>query len=355
MNCAKGTAYRKNRVGICIPTYKRPEQLIQCVRSIITAAKLYNAPIFITDDSTDDTNIETIRLLSEEYNNIVYIRNEQNLGIDKNILKCIDSCSCEYAWPIGEDDRMIPGAIEVVNEIIERNNNDISFIFANYVYVNNEVTHITSEKRINIDADKKMAAYEFFEKYGWSTGFIGSCIINKSLWSACDSSKYVGTFFAHVGTIFESIYGKNVLITSDVLILNRAEDSSTFTWSEYAFEVNFGWDVLMTKLSNIYGDDHCHKAIESSRILFTHNTIRFLVSKRADAIYGLTNFRKYVLNSNHNILYKTIAFFVAIMPPWFFKAIKQRIYSKLKSRSSETEIGLLLSTEHVIQISSHAK
>lgn len=327
-------------IGVCIPTYKRPEQLIQCVRSIIVAAKPYNVPIFITDDSTDDTNNDTLSQLCKEYEHIIYINNEQNLGIDKNILKCIDVCTCKYAWPIGEDDRIAPDAIEKVLGVLETHSNNIPFIFANYVYVNNEVTHITSEKRINIDADMEMGTTEFFEKYAWTIGFIGACIINKSLWSNIDSSKYVGTYFAHVGTILEYIFGEYVYVSSDIYVLNRAEDSTTFTWAEYSFDVNFGWDDMVSRLQQIYGVNSCKNAIESSRIIFNHNTIRYLCSKRADGVYNLKNFNTYVLKSDPSIVYKLSAYIVAIIPTSLFKLIKY-IYMKKKKHTFRNNMSLI--------------
>ena len=41
------------RLGICIPTYKRPDQLWLCVQSVIAAAAPYDVPICIADDSAD--------------------------------------------------------------------------------------------------------------------------------------------------------------------------------------------------------------------------------------------------------------------------------------------------------------
>lgn len=328
-------------IGICIPTYKRPEQLMQCVRSIIAAAQSYNVPIFITDDSTDDTNNDTIFQLSKEYKHIIYIKNEQNLGIDRNILKCIDVCTCEYAWPIGEDDRMLPNAIKKALGILKNNDNNIPFVFANYVYVNNDVTYITSEKRINIDADMEIGATDFFEKYAWTIGFIGSCIINKKLWSASDSSKYIGTYFAHVGMILEYLYDKKAFLIADTLILNRAENVATFTWSEKAFEVNFGWDNMIKAIEPIYGKMSYKKALTASKAIFKHHSLLFLLSKKADKIYDIHKYNIFVRNANYPISYKIIAHLVAYFPGFPLSILKKCVVgavSRLK-QNKRTKIS----------------
>src|SRR5579862_8549592 len=101
-------------LAVCIPTYKRPDQLQQCVRSVIAAAAPYCVPIVIVDDSTDDTNRQVIADLQAQYEYIATERNTSNQGIDRNIVRSVDLCPCEYAWILGEDDRMLPGAIRTV-------------------------------------------------------------------------------------------------------------------------------------------------------------------------------------------------------------------------------------------------
>ncbi len=107
------------KLGICIPTYKRPDQLRQCVDSIIASAAPFAVPIFIADDSTDETNAEAIAEIQGRYPHVIYEKNAKNLGIDRNILHCADICRCEYAWLMGEDDRMKAAAVSTVLDLLE--------------------------------------------------------------------------------------------------------------------------------------------------------------------------------------------------------------------------------------------
>jgi glycosyltransferase involved in cell wall biosynthesis len=89
------------QLAFCIPTYKRPDQLVACVRSIIQSGARFGVPIHIADDSTDETNVAAIAAVRAEYPHVVHHRNERNLGIDGNILHCVDVCDARYAWIMG--------------------------------------------------------------------------------------------------------------------------------------------------------------------------------------------------------------------------------------------------------------
>ena len=72
-------------LGICIPTYKRPDFLERCVMSAIKSADSRPSKIFISDDSCSNTNDFVIDKLTSLYNFIVINRNQNNQGIDQNI------------------------------------------------------------------------------------------------------------------------------------------------------------------------------------------------------------------------------------------------------------------------------
>ena len=68
-------------LGICIPTYKRPDQLKLCIESIIQAARPFDVPIFIADDSVDTTNHAVLNHLARDYPHLFITANDENLGI----------------------------------------------------------------------------------------------------------------------------------------------------------------------------------------------------------------------------------------------------------------------------------
>ena len=325
-------------LGICIPTYKRPDQLRQCVRSIIAAAAPHRVPIFIADDSADDTNTAAVAELQAEYPYLVCERNARNLGIDGNIVHSVDICGCDYAWLIGEDDRMLPEAITTILPILARETP--AFVAANYSYVNETISLVLREKQMLLTADRIEDSGVFFQNDAWAIGFIGSCIINKSRWQAVDPAPYIGTYFAHVGVILESIAGLSVHLVAQPLVLNRVGGAEVFTWSGDAFGVFGGWSKVVHLLEPLYGAAACDASAASFERGHGLNTVRFLMAKRADRLYTPAVYRQVVRLSDRSRPYKWAALGIALSPPFVFRVFRAVLSFARQRRNRKVEMHL---------------
>jgi len=309
-------------LGICIPTYKRPDQLRACVQSIIRSGGSHHIPIFISDDSTDETNTGVIRELLSVYPHIIHDRNPKNLGIDRNILKSVDICTCQYAWTIGEDDRMVPEAIPTVLAVLEKSKDELPFIYANYSSVDETLTVVLNEKSLPLRQDTRKAAEAFFETEAWSIGFIGACIINRRLWETTHRELYIGTYFAHVGMIIEFLRGHELYMIATPLVLNRCGTARIFTWSHTAFEVMYGWSHMAKALEPFYGANACQRASDSMDDAHGTGTMLWYGYLRADRAYSLTVYKKHVREAQHGRLHKLGAWLIAIAPPQVFQIVR---------------------------------
>ncbi len=318
-------------LSFCLPTYKRPEFLLKAVESILKASAEYfdNVQLVITDDSTDDTNDWVIEQIRNRIKNLKYIKNATNLGIDGNILNAVDSSDGEFVWILGEDDLVSPDAVNTFFEIPNRE--EYGFICSNYSYVDSEQKKILKKNVIGIFDDKKVNSLELLENYAWSFGFIGACIVNKKEWQVVDSSKYKGTFFAHVGTILEAVKSKSVFIVSTPLIFNRCGDSTVTTWgAEYTFEVTTGWIELMRRLSSVYPKSSCDRACQQFEEKLGANSLSFLFLKRADGVYTKDIYNRFYKQSNKGYYYHIVALFIAFLSPAFchkINKLKRKIQS----------------------------
>ena len=135
---------KKDRVtlSICIPTYNRAKLLENCLQSILLNKQKdkINYQVCISDNcSTDDT--ESIVLRAKETLDIKYRRNVKNLGIPKNFLNVVDMADGEFIWLLGDDDLLLPDAIERLIALIE-NNPDVDFYYINSCHL--DAHYITS-------------------------------------------------------------------------------------------------------------------------------------------------------------------------------------------------------------------
>jgi len=307
-------------LGICIPTYKRPDQLKACVQSVIRSAGEHVIPIFISDDSTDDTNEATVQQLCDSYPHIIHSRNRKNLGIDRNILKSADICSCRYAWLLGEDDRMLPRAIPYVVDVLNRENPD--FLYVNYRSVDASMKIILKDRSLPLKQDDTMEAPAFLAGDAWSMGFIGACVVRKECWNSVMPDRYIGTYFAHVGRIMEYLKGMSLFRIAEPVVLNRCGSPGTFSWTDSTFDVVNGWKHLMKELEPLYGEKVCRESIQSFERAHGLNSLYFLAYLRADSIFNRVVFKSMIRSSEKSMGYKIGSWIIALTPPFFFQGMR---------------------------------
>ena len=95
---------------IYIPTYRR-ESVVHCVESIIS--QMTDQVELIISDNDEDGFAGNLLYPYSQYITEYSVR-KQNIGCDGNCLYGITSGSGEYVWVIGDDDALLPGAIETI-------------------------------------------------------------------------------------------------------------------------------------------------------------------------------------------------------------------------------------------------
>lgn len=316
------------KLGISIPTYKRPEQLTRCLQSVIESARPFSVPVYVLDDSGDDTNVAAVTAMQQTYPYLYSIRNPENLGIDCNIVKSVNTCECEYVWLLGEDDRLVKDGVQTVLAALESRPD---FLYVNYSTVNEDITTVLRERAIPLDSDSRLSADEFLAAHGWAAGFLGGCVVHRAKWAQVTAEPYIGTYFAHVGTIFHSIHGGTVAMLARPLVLNRCGSVETFTWRAVTFDVLGGWARLMERMRPVYGEDVCRRSVGSFERAHGLNSLKFLLYARSGGAYDLSQFRTYVQPHNRGVVYQAAAFVIAWLPQRLLRMIHHG-FSKLRAR-----------------------
>jgi glycosyltransferase involved in cell wall biosynthesis len=308
-------------LSVCVPVYKRPALLRRMLISVSASAKPFRVPIFIADDSCDETNRAVIEEAARDYPCIFWHRNTSNLGIDRNILRCVELSNCDYAWIFGEDDLMEAAAIGSVFELLKRTS--YPFIFVNYASISNDYKRRGREVAIEITRDQVLTAAEFLSHYGWAAGFIGSCVVQKRRWDAVDKTRYVGTYYAHLGAIFEASRECDVYAFALPLVLNRAENAASFTWANDALSVVYGFGRLMSMLGEFYGPDVVREARRAGDGTFKSNSLIWLMSQRAEGRYDFAEWREFVLKDANSLFFRVCALFICFVPQKILSSIKR--------------------------------
>lgn len=125
---------RRPRLSVCISTYNRAHWLAVSLRNI---SQLYPNPIdgveFVICDnaSADDTPDIVMPYLGRP--DFHYQRNPINVGMLGNLRETTKAANGDYVWILGDDDLLMPGAIENVLSAIEANPG-VALVYLNYAY-----------------------------------------------------------------------------------------------------------------------------------------------------------------------------------------------------------------------------
>jgi glycosyltransferase involved in cell wall biosynthesis len=126
------------KISICIPTYNRAGHLANCLNSLISCKSQSNLnfQVCVSDNhSNDDT--ETVVRGAQSSIDIKYHKNTSNIGHARNYLNIVNMAEGDFIWLIGDDDLLMPYAIEALYKLID-GHPDVDFFFVNSFHLTTE-------------------------------------------------------------------------------------------------------------------------------------------------------------------------------------------------------------------------
>lgn len=218
------------KLTIAIPTYNRCELLRQTLNSVISQINP-NIEILVSDNGSSDETEDMMKEYCKNHN-VCYYRNDTNLGMDNNFLKCLKNSNGEYIHLLSDDDILLPGAVKKVLEFIESEKPDYinlnSFTYSTDVFDLNEM----KEPRIKLKEDLITNNKEVFMKYiGVYITYISATIVKREKFvQLSNPEKYIGTYFLHAHCVFEMLRGEDnkVIVTKNAYLAAKNNNSGGF-------------------------------------------------------------------------------------------------------------------------------
>jgi glycosyltransferase involved in cell wall biosynthesis len=119
-------------LSICIPTYNRADYLGGLIESVLSEVQENNltdkVEIFIVDNNSPD-HTQTIigKYLSTGI--VRSIKNDSNIGMTRNIIRCVEFSNAKYSMIYGDDDLMVKGSLKKVIELLNTYPEQDVFLF----------------------------------------------------------------------------------------------------------------------------------------------------------------------------------------------------------------------------------
>ena len=225
----------KAKLSICIPTYNRAQYLPELLDSIVEQAPTDGSvEICISDNASIDNTREIIESYKVAFPYIVYHANRENLGADKNYLKCVAIASGEYCWLMGSDDKLVEQAISKIFYYIEKEQADIlicsrsPWFYGQYIS-DQEAFCIGASHLYRISDDDDFLKYcESATGLGALFSYLSSIIFRRAIWIESGIETFVGTAYVHVAILFKAINSQKISLyyVAESLILCRMLNDS---------------------------------------------------------------------------------------------------------------------------------
>jgi abequosyltransferase len=273
-------------LSFCIATRNRGTFIGATLETIICQAT-EQVEIVILDGASTDNTEEVVQRYRERFPRLHYYRQNVNLGVDHDFAEAVAMAHGEYCWLFTDDDLLKEGAIQAVLDAIK---GQYGLIIANAEVQNADLSKVLQRQSLPLSEDR---IYELGEndrllaEVGNYLTFIGCVIIKRELWDARDKGKYFGSFFIHIGVIFQSPLPEDTLAIAKPLISIRYGNAM---WLEKAFEIwMFKWPSLIWSFGH-YPDavklQVCRKE--------PWRKIRTLLYHRANGNYTISAYRKWL-------------------------------------------------------------
>ena len=342
------------KVSICIPQYNRINYLLRSLK-MIESQTYPNIEISISDDCSSDSTVADIEQLSKTYKYpIIFDRNHQNLGYDRNYRKCIEMATGDYAFVIGNDDSIYGDqSIECLVEFLQKNSlPDIGF--CNMIEERTGGTLIKRAINTTVLGSGTTVALKNYSCFS----FVGGLIYKRDTFLKCNTAKYDGSIYSQMylgvymiinGAVLFSL--KEPMVLKDLLLdgifRKGYRDTIAKEWRNYKV-VDGGLPSVMNVLISALRDGN---AMSQQHIFFIFKRMysitypHWILDYKENAalpealglIVGLNPLRNdnfKMLNGVNRILIYTVyvlaSLFALLMPVFIFKRLKQRLYSFFK-------------------------
>jgi len=102
------------RLSLCIPTWNRGRFLKDALESGLREAASQPpgaVEVIVCDNASSDETQAVIASIHAAHPELRAFRNDENIGFDRNYLRCVEEARGVFVWVMGDDDIWLPGSI----------------------------------------------------------------------------------------------------------------------------------------------------------------------------------------------------------------------------------------------------
>lgn len=282
-------------LSICIPTYNRADKLRESLEQLIPQICKDDIPIYISDNASTDRTKEVVFEIKDKYPLVFYSKNNENYGADYNISFVLTMAKSEYAWLLGDDDRIKPGSIDLVLKQLVNNNYDMLVVNGGGLDVN-EFNNIKVNGRVeNLKSCVIKDRNKLLVDLGWHMTWMSCLVFSSKIIKNGRFQKYLGTSLIQFATIFDYFSDKNISVCwiSEGCIYSAASGLLP-SWIGNTFDIwAKNWFNVVNSLPSSYSNDSKMECIKRHGINSNIFNLKGFYSLRKYGCFSIVHFKKY--------------------------------------------------------------
>lgn len=274
------------RLSICIATLNRAGLLREMLASV-ASQWLDVLELVVVDGASTDATPDVMAEYRVALGRVTYVRLEAKGGVDQDYHRAVTAATGDYCWLLADDDALEPGAVAAVLAALDR---APSLVIVNAAVRDSELGDVIAPRQLAVETDRVYAPSEherlFIDTANYLS-YIGAVVIDRDLWLARSPERYFGTWFIHVGVIFQAPLPAPAVVLAQPHIRIRAANAS---WSNRYFEIwMFRWPELIGSFTAL--------STEARRAVFAPEPWRrpgALLICRAKAAYDRAAYQRWI-------------------------------------------------------------
>ncbi|SDG63039.1 Glycosyl transferase family 2 [Prevotella communis] len=218
-------------LSLCIPIYNRLAYLEKQLQRLIEDRDLFENKIqlIISDNCSTDDLKSCCNRYEKQGLNLIYHRNETNLGPDGNFDWCFKNSGGKYIWLLGSDDIPVKGFIRYFVEQLEKGEYGLIHLAMKQIEKEPEVCHTSDDMAVNVNC--------------WFT-FMSANIIRADSLRNIDLTPYLGSFMIQVPAYINACYSNDTnLLVYKKQYFEKGSDAAN----------NGGYNLFEVFVTNLYG------------------------------------------------------------------------------------------------------